>query len=253
MTVEALERSLVRGLVVLALLAVLAPGGLLALFQRQAGRLDALADHGRGAEATVTAKKEGVTYYAYEVDGASYSSSVREREVAPAIGEAIAITYLPELPSFSRPVTDRSLVASEAASNRAVAGRVVVGVFWFFAANAVIVYVRLRRLRATGKTEAEDPHAYRTRLILTGVLLLAPMMSLVVGWHASDAARRDESIGPVVGGAVLSLVILGGTTFHVLRRGAAHAGSRSRDLLRWAAPLAMAIAAIRALAWLLSR
>lgn len=250
--VEALTKSLVKSSLVLAILAVLVPGVLYALFGRQARRLDALADHGQRADATVVARREGAMFYSYTVNGTTHSWSVRDGAAPLSVGETFAVTYLPEVPSFSRPGLDRSAVAAEAASSRTFTGSVVAGVFWFFAANLIICRVRLRRLRATGRTEVDDPHAYRTRLILTGVLLLAPMLALVVGWHANDALRRNEGTWPVVLGAVLSLGVLGGTALYVLREGVGHAARRSSRLVKWTLPLVMAFALVRALAWLLS-
>jgi len=157
------------------------------------------------------------------------------------------------VPSFSRPGADRSVAAAEAGANRSFTGKVIAGVFWFFAANLVICQVRLRRLRATGRSEVDDPEAYRTRLLLTGVLLVAPMLALVFGWHATDALRRGETMWPVVLGAMLGVGVLGGTGFYVLREGVENAASRSSRVLKWAVPLAMACAALRALAWMLGR
>ncbi|MEZ4260544.1 MAG: hypothetical protein R3B36_15830 [Polyangiaceae bacterium] len=250
---EALTKSLVRSSLVLAVVAVLIPAALYALFERQGRRLDALADHGQLADATVTARRDGTTSYSYNVGGATHSWSVRDGEAPTTVGETFAVFYLPEAPSFSRPGPDRSAVAAAAASQRSFAGKVIAGVFWFFAANLIIVQVRLRRLRMTGRTEMDDPQAYRTRLTLTGVLLLAPMLAVVLGWHATDALRRNEAIWPVVLGAVLSSSVLGGTAFYVLREGVANAASRSRRVFKWAAPLAIAFAVVRALAWLLSQ
>ncbi len=251
--VEVLERSLRRWSLALALLAVLLPGALYGLFHRQARRLDALADHGQLAEATVTARREGSTFYTYVVEGTRHTWSVRDGEAPYAVGETLAITYLPELPSFSRPGSNRSVAAAEAAANRSFAGKMVVGLFWFFAANVLVHQVRLRRLRATGRTEVDDPRGHRTRLILTGVLLVAPMLALVFGWHATDARDRSETSWPVVLGAVVALGVLGGTLFYVLRHGVAHASRRAARVLTWALPLVMAVAVVRALAWIVGR
>lgn len=251
--VEATTRSLVRSSLVCAILAVLIPAGLYALFGRQARRLEALADHGLITDAAVTGRRNGTTFYAYTVDGTAYSWSVRDGEAPMTVGETFAVTYLPEVPSFSRPGTGGSVAAAEAASNRRFAGKTVAGFFWFFAANSLIFQVSLRRLRATGRTEADDPPAYRTRLLLTGLLLVAPMLALVFGWHATEALRQNETIWPVVLGAVLGVGVLGGTVFYVLRGGIANATSRARAVLRWSVPLAIAIAMVRAFAWLLGR
>jgi hypothetical protein len=81
--------------------------------------------------------------------------------------------------------------------------------------------------------------------------MLVPFLVLVFGWHLTDALRRGESAWPVVLGSMGSLAVLGGTGFYVLREGRLKVAARSARLLKWVAPLAMGIAALRALAWLM--
>lgn len=233
---------------------IVVPAGLYGIFERQARRLDALGDHGELMEATVTSmsRQGSETYVSYEytVGGATYTWSAAQHDAPHAVGESFSIRYLPEDPALSRPGADRSRATAEAASNRSFAWKAEAGVFGFFAFNLIICDVRLRRLRKTRQTELTDPKAYRTRLVLTGVML-APLLVLVFGWHAGDALKRGESLWPVVLGVVGSLAILGGTGFYVLREGHTHVAARSARLIRWAAPLAAAVAALRALAWLM--
>ena len=249
--VERLVRSLTRWRVVFLLLAVVVPAGCYGLFERQARRLDALGDHGEPATATVTGVgREGTVFYAYGVGGATYTWNVA-REAAPyAVGESFPVTYLPEDPTLSRPGADRSKMTAEAASNRSFARKLEAGALAFFAFNALLCEVRLRRLRKTGRTEWTDPQAYRTRLVLTGVMLL-PLLVLVFGWHLGDSLRRGESVWPVWLGLGGSLAVLGGAGFYVLREGRVQAAARSARLLTWVAPLAIGVAALRALAWLM--
>jgi hypothetical protein len=168
------------------------------------------------------------------------------------VGETFAITYVPEDPALSRPGADRSRGTREAAKARSLAWKVEAGVFAFFAINVILCDVRLRRLRKTGQTELTDPQAYRTRLMMTGAML-APVLALVFGWHLSESLRRGESVWPAVLGIVGSLAAVGGTGFYVLRAGREQAAYRSARVLKWAAPLAAGVAAIRLLVWLVRR
>jgi hypothetical protein len=244
--------SLVRWRLLFLILAIVLPAGCFGLFERQARRLDALGDHGAPTTATVTAVKRGGTVdYAYVVNGTTYTWNVAHEEVPSAVVDKIlAITYLPEDPALSRPGADRSRGTREATSNRSFAWKVEAGVFCVFAINAVLCDVRLRRLRKTGRTELSDPRAYRTRLILTGALLVPPL-ALVFGWHLSDSLRRGESVWPVVLGILSTLAVLGATGFYVFREGRMQAAARSVRVIRWAAPLATGIAALRFLAWIM--
>jgi hypothetical protein len=249
--VEKLIRSLTRLRLAFLLLAVLVPAGCYGLFERQAQRLDALGDHGERGMATVTdVNRQGTVFYTYVVGGARYTWNVAHDEAPYAVGETFALTYLPEDPSFNRPEADRSTAFAAAASNRSFAWKTEAGIFGFFAFNLILCDVRLRRMRKTGRTELTDARAYRTRLILTGAMLV-PLPALVFGWHTRDVLRRGESPWPVVLGVALVIAILGGVGFYALREGPAEATARSARILRWAAPLAIGLAALRALAWVM--
>ena len=143
---EALARSALRWCLGFCLLAVLVPLGLHALFERQARRLDALADHGRQAQATVTAvEQQGgkrYTAYSYIVDGRAHSWNVSWQDAPYAAGESFAITYLPEDPSLSRPGADPTVPRGEAERNRRFTAKLLAGVFGFFAINALLERVR---------------------------------------------------------------------------------------------------------------
>lgn len=112
-----------------ALAAVVIPLVLYALFDRQARRLDALADHGAQTMATSATVRDRYLEYRYEVQGTTHTSSVaRDQVPAP---EALAIRYLPEEPSFSRPDSDGSRTRAEVAKNRANVPKILLGVFAF--------------------------------------------------------------------------------------------------------------------------
>ena len=114
-----------RSLGVLLALAVLLPAGCEALFARQSRRLEALAAQGQTTAGVVISATSQSTEDRYEVNGRTHTWSVaRERAPLP-VGAPIAVRYLPEDPSFSRPtaapegVRDEvwgSLVASMAGS-----------------------------------------------------------------------------------------------------------------------------------------
>ena len=125
----------------------------------------------------------------------------------------------------------------------------MVGVFAFFAIAAFACDFNLRKLRKRGRAELTDPRAYRTRLAFAGAML-APFLILIFGWHGKDALQRGESLWPVVLGGLLILSILGGTGFYILRYGQAQAAARSARLLKWVAPIAAGVAALRLVAWL---
>lgn len=243
-----LIRSAARARLVLLTLAIGVPGCLHGLLERQARRLDALGAYGQVTTATVTAVSGGGSIgYAYEVAGRRYTWSVAPSKV-PSRAPSFPVVYLPADPSLNRPGTDRGVGFVEARSNRAFAWKLKAGVCYFFAAIALLNEVQLRRLRRTGVTEAGDPSGYKRRLALSGVLF-APLLALIVGWHALDAEQHGESLGPVVFGALLTLAILVGTWFYVSRDGVSGVAARSARLLKWIAPLALAVAALRAIAW----
>lgn len=241
-------RSAVRARLVFLILTIAIPGCLHGLFERQARRLDALGEHGQVTTATVTyVSGDGSIGYAYEVDGRRYTWSVAPSAV-PSRAQSFPIVYLPEDPSFNRPGAERGVGVVEAKSNRAFAWKLEAGVFYFFAAMALLNEFQLRRLRRTGVTEAGDPRGYKTRLILTGVLF-SPLLALIIGWHALDAAARGESLAPVFLGALLVFAVLFGTWFYLSRDGVSGVAARSARLLKWILPLALAVAALRAIAW----
>lgn len=244
-------RSLVRWRLVFLALAVLVPAGCQLVFERQARRLDALADHGAATTATVTSVNgEGDVGYAYEVAAQRYTWSVGPGAAPRDVGASFPIAYLPEDPSFSRPGADSAKAAVEASSNRRLAGRFVLGVVGFFLANLLLVELRLRRLRKTGLLELDDPQAYRTRLAVTGAMVLAMLVG-ITSWHVADAREHGEAAWPPLVAALLALALVGGIGWSVLREGPRRAGERSARLLRWVAPLAILVALARAIAWML--
>jgi hypothetical protein len=254
--VDAVVRSLVRARAVLVALAIALPAGCFGLFERQARRLDALAEDGVVVTATVTALggagAEGSTSYAYEVDGVRHAWSVRRDEAPHDVGATFPIVVSRRDPSLSLPGADRSIGAARAAETRAFGWKVEAGLLWFLGANALFAHLRLRRIRRTRLTDVDDPVAYRRRLALGGAML-APMIGGIVLWHAGDATRRGESLWPVAIAGVLGVAIAVGTGAYVLREGRGQAGARAARLMRWAVPLAVAIAALRLVVWLAAR
>jgi len=252
--VELLARSLARWRWGLLLIGVVL-AGLWALFERQNRRLEVLGETGEVTQASIVqiSRQNGKEFadYEYRVGAERYTGNVDASDLPQAlVGKTFSIVYSPSDPSLSIASADRARATTQAASNRSFGRKIVGGLFGFFAFNALICDVRLRRLRKTGQTEATDPQAYRTRLILTGVMLTLILVPLF-GWHLADAQQRGESVWPIAAGIVVSLAVLGGTGFYVLREGRARASERSARLLKWAAPLAMGVAAIRLLAWLM--
>jgi hypothetical protein len=101
-------------------------------------------------------------------------------------------------------------------------------------------------MRTPGRVDART---YRRRLAVSGAFLL-PFLVFIFAWHARDALGKGESIWPVILGAGVAMAVLGGTVFHLTREGPENVGARSSGLLKWAVPLAIGIAAVRAIAWL---
>ncbi len=246
-------RSLTRSRLIFGLLAIVLPSGLYALFERQARLLDALADHGRVGTATVDRVSgqgsQAYVDYDYLVDGNRFTWDVKQEDAPYAVGQSFPIVYVPEHPALNRPGTDRSRAAAEAASNRSFSWKAVAGLFAFLFVAAILCHVQLQTLRKRGRAVLSDPRAYRRRLIGAGALLL-PLLVLIFGWHARDAASKGESLWPVVLGIVVALSVLGGTVFYVAREGPTQSAARAARLTRWVLPLAIGIAALRAIAWL---
>jgi hypothetical protein len=133
-----------------AVLAVVVPLSLFALFRRQELRLRALADHGQQGTAVVAilTRQENVLYteYRYSVDGAWYTWSVARNEAPYALGESFAITYLPEDASLSRPgVYSRERLDAEL--DLRFRHRLLGGFFAALAIGAALCHRGLRRLQ----------------------------------------------------------------------------------------------------------
>ena len=245
-------RSLSRWRTGLAIAAVVLPLGLYSLFERQARRLDVLAEEGAPVEALVTgvSRDGGTTYYAYLVDGAEFTWSVARDEAPHAPGETFTATYSPGDPALSRPFSDRSLAAEESTHVRGFALKTVLGMAWFLGVFAVITHLQLRRARAGAPPETSDPAAFWRRLGMVGAAIV-PMLILIFGFHAQNALEQGQSIVPVVLGIVLVLALIGGLMFYLVRRGPEEVRSRSAKLMRWIAHIAVGVALLRLLALVL--
>jgi len=246
-------RSLVRWRAGFAVAAVLLPTILYAIFERQARRLDALAARGESVEAQVTAvSRDGTTFYAYRVAGIEHTWNVARRAAPFPVGAVFPATYLPDDPSFSRPIADRSLSAKEAARNRSFSSKLMLGVGLTLLMLAALVHRDLRRLRSGAPSAPSDPQEYKRRLALTSMLPL-PAFVLIGGFHFSDAMDRGESIVPVVLGLVFFVGIIVTVFVLVGRDGPTKVRERSARLLRWVAPIAGGIAALRLIALLFGK
>lgn len=237
-------RSLSRSRNGLLIAAVVVPLALLGVFERQARRLDALAARGLAGEGVVTEVSGGGTFYAYRVGDAEYTWNVARDQAPFAVGEVFPIVYLPDVPSFSRPIADRHAAAEEAARNRGFAWKVAIGVGLTLALLA-FRFATVRQARAGALPSPEvDPAAFRRRVRLIA-LTLVPALVLVSAFHLGDSRARGESVVPAAAGIVVSLAVVGGTLFFMTRGGPAAARDRSRRLLRWVLPIAIGLAILR--------
>lgn len=230
----------------LALAAVLVPAGCSALFERQARRLDALAAHGQPAEARVVrVDGQGTVFYTYAVGPTVHTWNVARAAAPFPVGARFRVVYLPEDPSFSRPLVGPSVASDEAVRNRRFARRFAAGVLAFFVLMAALVHRELGRLQQGHN--ARDPAAYRTR-VRESLGVMGVLAAAVSAWHAQDAQSRGESLVPVAAGLVLALAVLGGTVLFVARRGPEEAARRGAALVRWLVPAAVVLAVLRLVA-----
>lgn len=213
-----------------ALAALVVPLLLLALFARQARRLDALADHGTQTTPLSVSARGRYLEYRYEVDGTSFISSVgRDQVPAP---EAFDVRYLPEEPSFSRADSDGSRTRAEAAKNRANVPRILLGAFAFFALLAGVAHRDLKR-RLSGKAQPRREISPRVLAIVTTALLLA--MTVSVNLYDDVHAVETKAFGARPFGLSVTLVvslveaILAVPYFWVLEHGYRIVLSASRD------------------------
>jgi hypothetical protein len=102
-------------------------------------------------------------------------------------------------------------------------------------------------------------HATPTRRLAVVSVPLGALLAIVFGFHALDAREKGESPWGVVGGIVVAVVVLASALAFSLRPvpGATEADAmraRSRQMIRWAAPLAAILALATAVAqWLTAR
>ncbi len=234
--------------------AALAPLGLFFLFERQAKRVDAIADHGQSTDAFVTGVSEanGTTFYAYSVDGIEHRWNVARREAPFELGRVFTVTYLPETPSFSLPISDRSLAHEKAAANRSIAMKVEVGVAAALAIFGGLLHIDVRRLRSGAPLGPPDAKTQRRRLVIMGLVFL-PLFVLITGFHLRDATEKGESVAPVVIATMLVIGIIGSVIWFSMREGPEKVRERVGRIMRWAAPLAIGAALLRLLAMLFTK
>ena len=188
-----------RWQIAFALLALLLPLVPYLVFERQARRLDKLADHGKPAVATVTrVARNGAStnlIYAYAVDGASFSWTVPSDQVPHAPGETFDATYLPEDPSLSRP--DAAQAASDAEETRTTARKAMLLVFAFFLVNVGVSEVKLRRMRkearAAGANAASVDAGAGLSPIRIGQLVALFILSILVATNFNEDTMRVQA------------------------------------------------------------
>jgi hypothetical protein len=232
--------------------AVVLPLSLFFLFERQARRLDALATHGEAVEARVTAAQDGSTFYAYQVGGRQYSWEVKRTDAPFDVGHVFSATYLPEDPSFSRPIFDRSLATREAAATRHFSAKTCAAVALFFLIFAGLVHGDVRRFRAGAPSEVNDPEGYR-RCLRWVALTFLPVLLLLGDFAIRDAVERSESVVPGLIGLGLGAGILGGILYSAGRIGPVQAQARFAKITRWLAPVAVGFALLRLVLLLVKR
>ena len=253
--VEQQIRSGTRLMFILAALAVALPLASIGLIERQARRLEALGDHGAITVGTVTKRDRSVTYYEYQVAGATYAWNVRTSEADHAPGETFPILYLPEDPSLTRPHVDHANVAREASENRRSAAKFAFGIFYFFGAFTIYTWLQIRRFRTYGDAEFTDPEAPKRRLRTLGVIA-SPILLGIFAAHFVDARARGESTAPVFVAMAVVVVVLFGVSYQLLSRGPAGNAdiqARSKRMLKWTVPAFIAITVLRVVLEVISR
>jgi hypothetical protein len=119
---EALIRSHARWRAGLALLAAVMPALCYGLFERQAVRLEALADHGLLITATIskleTRDSRSYLSYAYSFAGRSYDWSIATPPGDWLPGQIVEVLVLPEHPELTRFGNDPASPRHEAENNR---------------------------------------------------------------------------------------------------------------------------------------
>jgi len=180
----------------LALAALVLPSLLFLVFERQARRLEALAEHGVRVEATVTSSTSRYTDYAYTVNGVVYRWSVGRAEAPYQRGETLPVRVLPERPSVSRPGTMGDGAAAEARKNRAFFPKVLLGMALIFAAFSLHAHRQLERLeRGQAPPRPRSPRTI-ARFSAGLVLALVLAVNLYDDVHAVQvAAFGDRPFG----------------------------------------------------------
>jgi hypothetical protein len=206
-----------RWRLVFAVLAVVVPAVLFALFRRQEARLWALADHGRPTTATIShiTRQDAALYshYTYTVDGTSHEWSVSRAQAPYEPGESFPITFLPEDPSLSRPVVPYSRERLQVELNRPVTRGFPIGAFIFFAGAALLCH-RAVRHREEGEGEGSGPRLSPDaagRLVATlilGATLAAGFDPKVRAVQAALLGPAPLGVPPVVIASLVQAVLL---------------------------------------------
>lgn len=168
--------TLVRWRAGALVLALVVPAIFYAAFERQARRLEALADHGVRATATVRVVTAQYTEYDYVVDTRAYRSSVAPALAPSRPGEDFPIRVLPEDPSFSRPGKDGAEAAREAASNRSRFPLFLAAPFAVFALVAALAQRDIRRIDR--RAAPPRPPSVRTVSRLVAALLVGACLAV---------------------------------------------------------------------------
>ncbi|HWE29611.1 MAG TPA: hypothetical protein VHB97_16495 [Polyangia bacterium] len=206
-----LTAAQVRWCLIFLALAIAVPLGLHALFERQARRLDALASDGAAAEATVTAVEtrdaKQYTAYEYTVAGTKHTWNVAHGEAPYATGEHFTVLYLPAHPELSRATTDRARIRAEAADNRSFTLKLIIGVFAFFACNALLSAHKFRKLLDAnpGSDATLISPAWLGRLV--ALIILGIVLAVINGDDKVAHAAFGERLLGLPVGAGLSLVV----------------------------------------------
>lgn len=237
--------TLVRWRNTAAVLAVVLPVALGALFVRQQRRLADLAENGQPVEALVTdVNRDDIVSYTYEVAGRTYRWSARREDLLYAPGERFTALYAPSDPSMTRPSAERPVIVAELDHSRRVGATVLIALALGLGVLAILAHRDVMR-RASGHVPPPmTPERYRQRLWRAGGVI-AILVAGVSALHLRDALARGESPTPVYIAAAMIAVIVGVQLTIAARLGPDGVRPWTQRLARGLLPVALAIAALR--------